>query len=146
LRWRSARASIKLLRKARNNDRKGLSGREGVDCRLRMLEETLKEHGEILLEHDERISVLESSSALESKRLDNLCQQLSEFSHEIKEMLKSHEERIAGHDLDEVKKEKDIDSLARSVSGILSVIRWGATTLFVLLAGFFIWYVQNLGR
>jgi len=103
-------------------------------------EEILQDHGMILQEHDQRISVLESSSVLESKRLDNLCRQLSKFSQDIKEMLKSHEERISKHDLDAVKKEKDIDSLAKAVNGVLSVIRWCASTLLVLLAVFFIWY------
>lgn len=111
-----------------------------------MLEEILKEHDEIIQEHDERLSVLESFSALETQRVDNLCKQLSEFSQDIKEMLKSHEERIGKHDLNAVKEEKDIDALVKSVNGILGVIRWGTSTLFVLLTGFFIWYVQGLGQ
>ncbi len=106
----------------------------------------LHEHVGILQEHGQRISVLESSSVLESKRLDHLCRQLSEFSQDIKEMLKSHEERIVEHDLDAVKKEKDLDSMAKSVTGILSIIRWSVSTLLVLLAGFFIWYVQSLSH
>lgn len=113
---------------------------------MRLDEDTIREHGEILLEHDERISVLESFSTLETRRLDSLCEQLREFSLDIKEMLKSHEERIAGHDIDAVKKEKDIEALAKSVKGVLEIVRWSGSTLILLLAGFFIWYVQSIGR
>lgn len=110
------------------------------------IEEILKGHGEMLQEHDERLAVLESSTVLESKRLDSLCQQLIEFSHDIKELLISHEERIIEHEKDGVKKEKDIENLANSVKAILFIIKWTASTVFLLLAGFFIWYIQNLSN
>ena len=80
----------------------------------------------------------------QSKRLDSLCRQLIEFSHDTKEMLKSHEERIIEHELDSVKKVKDIEGLANSTKGILAIIKWTASTVFLLLAGFFIWYIQNI--
>jgi hypothetical protein len=103
----------------------------------------IRQHGEKLQDHDERILTLESSSILESKRIDNLCQQLSEFSHDIKEMLKIHDDRIIDHELDSVKKEKDILSLSNSLQGVLAIIKWTASSVFLLLAGFFIWYIQS---
>ncbi|MCM1567732.1 MAG: hypothetical protein FNP40_02550 [Dehalobacter sp. 4CP] len=106
------------------------------------LEERLKEHEERLKKHDERLTILESSSVLESKRMDSLCEQLMEFSFDIKEMLSSHDERIKEQEMECVKKEKDLESLAGSVKGVLSILRWTATTVFLLLAGFFIWYIQ----
>lgn len=108
------------------------------------MEQIVKGHGEILRKYDERLKVLESSSVLEAKRLDGLCRQLAEFSHDIKNMLKSHEERILEYELDGVKKEKDLENLVNSVQGILSIIKWTGSTVFLLLAGFFIWYVQNV--
>lgn len=99
---------------------------------------------ETLQKHDERLLILESSSVLESKRLDSLCQQLIEFSYAIKEMQGNHDERIEEQEMDRIKKEKDIENLTNAVKGILSIIRWTATTVFLLLAGFFIWYIQML--
>ncbi|WP_368292861.1 hypothetical protein [Dehalobacter sp. TBBPA1] len=106
------------------------------------LEERLKDHEETLQKYDERLAILESSSVLESKRLDSLCEQLMEFSFDIKEMLSSHDERMKEQEMECIKKEKDIESLAASVKGILSILRWTATTVFLMLAGFFIWYIQ----
>ncbi|RJE48701.1 MULTISPECIES: hypothetical protein [unclassified Dehalobacter] len=116
----------------------------GIEKRKKGLEERLKDHEETLQKHDERLAILESSSVLESKRLDSLCEQLMEFSFDIKEMLSSHDERMKEQEMECVKKEKDIESLAASVKGILSILRWTATTVFLLLAGFFIWYIQIL--
>ncbi len=109
------------------------------------VEELLQEHEEILLDHSERILVLESSTAAESQRLDSLCRQLGEFSRDMKDMMKKHEERIAWHDLEAVKKGKDLELLLISVKGILSMLKWAVSSLLLLLAGFFIWYVQHLG-
>lgn len=67
------------------------------------------------------------------------------MEEEIREILSSHEGRITKHDIDTVRREKDIEALANKVNGILSIIKWTASTLFTLLAGFFIWYVQSLG-
>lgn len=102
--------------------------KKGKGSIMAVHEDNLKGQREILQEHDQRLSVLESFSASEKKRLDYL------------------EGRSMAHDLESVKKQKDLDYLVKYIGGIQSMIRWSGTTLFVLLAGFFVWYVQNLSH
>lgn len=123
---------------------------EENEKRKKELEERLKDHEKALKKHDERLAILESSSVLESKRLDSLCEQLMEFSFDIKEMLSSHDERMKEQEMECVKKKKILKAwqlrLKESCQFSDGLLRQYSCCLQAFLSGTFKYCLFSLKR
>lgn len=58
--------------------------------------------------------------------------------------LNNHSERIKNLEQYRIRTEVQIDNLIEQVKNLVTTIRWFMGFTISLLAGFFIWYIQNL--
>jgi len=69
----------------------------------------------------------------------------------IEEKIKTHDKRLDSHSqqLDELNAFRssttvELRNLVEQIKSLVSAIKWVMTFAITLLAGFFIWYIQNL--
>lgn len=72
---------------------------------------------------------------------------------QIDEKFERHERRINNHSerIDKLEQfrsstETEMKNLIEQIKSLVSTIKWMMTSTIIVLVGFFIWYIQNLGR
>lgn len=75
-----------------------------------------------------------------TEKLENCKEDLKE----LKDDRDNHEGRIHSLEMSNSSILVEIKHLIESVNGLVSMLRWGFTAAFMLLAGFFVWYIQSL--
>ena len=57
-----------------------------------------------------------------------------------------HSDRLDDIDNRLVRSETIVDKLCKEISDLVSMLKWILTFSIVTLVGFFMWYIQNIGR
>jgi len=82
--------------------------------------------------------------------IDNLCQekhkQIDEKFSTQERRLNNHSERIDKLEQFKSSTENELRNLVEQIKNLVATLKWMITTAIVSLLGFFIWYIQNLGR
>ena len=86
----------------------------------------------------------------EVAKIDNLCQekhkQIDEKFSTQERRLNNHSERIDKLEQFKSSTENELRNLVEQIKNLVATLKWMITTAIVSLLGFFIWYIQNLGR
>ena len=72
--------------------------------------------------------------------------QIDEKFENVDEKLGDHSKRIKGLENYKSANEVEIRNLVEQIKNLVATLKWMITTAIVSLLGFFIWYIQSLGR
>lgn len=82
--------------------------------------------------------------------IDNLCQekhkQIDEKFSTQERRLNNHSERIDKLEQFKSSTENELRNLVEQIKNLVATLKWMITTAIVSLLGFFIWYIQSIGR
>ena len=72
--------------------------------------------------------------------------QIDERFEKNDERLNNHSDRIKTLENYRSANEVEIRNLVEQIKNLVGTLKWMITSLVAMLAGFFIWYVQTIGR
>lgn len=82
--------------------------------------------------------------------MEDMCKekhkQIDERFEKTDDRLNNHSERIKSLENYKSANEVEIRNLVEQIKNLVGTLKWMITSLVAMLAGFFIWYVQTIGR
>ena len=82
--------------------------------------------------------------------MEDMCRekhkQIDERFEKNNDRLNNHSERIKSLENYKSANEVEIRNLVEQIKNLVGTLKWMITSLVAMLAGFFIWYVQTIGR
>lgn len=80
------------------------------------------------------------------ERVEQQINQLNKEDERHERRLNDHSKRIDALEQFKSSTEIEIRNLIEQIKSLVSTIKWFMGFTFTVLAGFFIWYIQQLGR
>lgn len=80
------------------------------------------------------------------ERIEQQINQLNKEDERHERRLNDHSKRIDALEQFKSSTEIEIRNLVEQIKNLVSTIKWFMGLTFTVLAGFFIWYIQQLGR
>jgi predicted nucleic acid-binding Zn-ribbon protein len=82
--------------------------------------------------------------------MEDMCRekhkQIDERFEKNDDRLNNHSERIKSLENYKSANEVEIRNLVEQIKNLVGTLKWMITSLVAMLAGFFIWYIQTIGR